>query len=243
MENTDKRLAEIYNDLDELNNDFRNANLTSKLVQLVSGNSVLEIGCGNGTLLGELTKVGKRVKGIESNPEIISLAKKINANLNIVQGFAEDLDGILTEKFDNILMIDVVEHIEDDDGLLIRLGKFLEDSGELIIFVPAYQSLYGKRDKEIGHYRRYNKKTLRILIESNGFEVVKMNYWNMLGILPYIISEKVFNKPLETTLRNKKQKNPIKRIISRFLFYWFKYIENNINLGFGLSLICIAKKK
>ncbi|OGH58662.1 MAG: hypothetical protein A2725_03115 [Candidatus Magasanikbacteria bacterium RIFCSPHIGHO2_01_FULL_33_34] len=243
MENTDKKLAEIYNDLDELDNDFRNANLISKLVKLILGKSILEIGCGNGALLGELVKLGKKVKGIEPNLEIINIAKKINPNLDIVQGFAEELDIIINEKFNNILMIDVVEHIEDDNKLVQGLGKFLETNGELIIFVPAYQALYGKRDKEIGHYRRYNKKTLRLLLEQNGFKIVRMNYWNMLGILPYLISEKIFKKPLETSLRNKKQKNPIKRMISKLLFYWFKYIENNINFGFGLSLICIAKKK
>lgn len=243
MKKIDKKLAEIYSDLDELDNDFRNANLINKLIKLAHGRSALEIGCGNGALLSKLKKLGMLVVGIEPNIDILSVARKNNPDLNIKQGFAEDIDDILNDKFDNILMIDVIEHIEYDNNLVSKLCKFLNDEGELIIFVPAYNYLYGKRDMEIGHYRRYNKKSLELLLESNGFRATKISYWNMLGVAPYFISEKLFKKPLITSLRNKKQNNLFKKIISKLLFYWFKYIENNINLGFGLSLVCVAKKK
>lgn len=140
-------------------------------------------------------------------------------------------------------MIDVIEHIEYDNNLVSKLCKFLNDEGELIIIAPAYNYLYGKRDREIGHYRRYNKKSLELLLESNGFRTTKISYWNMFGVAPYFISEKLFKKPLIMSLRDKKQNNLFKKIISKLLFYWFKYIENNINLGFGLSLVCVARKK
>lgn len=95
MKKIDKKLAEIYSDLDELDNDFRNANLINKLLKLTHGRSALEIGCGNGALLGKLKKLGMLVVGIEPNIDILNIAKKNNPDLNIKQGFAEDIDDIL----------------------------------------------------------------------------------------------------------------------------------------------------
>jgi SAM-dependent methyltransferase len=243
MVNKEKNLVKIYADLGDLRNDFRNTNLIELITSLVKGEKVLEIGCGNGVLLEKLQNKGKKVLGIEPNSDLIDISKKNNPNLNIKQGFAEDLNRLIDDKFDVILMIDVLEHIENDEALLDDLSKFLNDGGEIIFVVPAYQFLHGVRDKNIGHFRRYSKKTLTKLLNKKDFNVSKSFYWNMLGFFPYFISEKIFKKPLETDLRSSNKLSFFKRLLSRMIFFWFKYFENKINFGFGLSLICIAKKK
>lgn len=241
MENSGENLTKIYSDLHDLKNDFRNFNLLNRVSALVKGKQVLEIGCGNGILLKKMKDNGKSVTGIEPNEKLINIAKNINPDLAIIHGTSENLEKLVFEKFDTIIMTDVLEHIEKDGLLLDNLHKYLNKTGELVLVVPAYQALYGIRDKNIGHYRRYSKRTLKTLLKNNNFTVTKLFYWNMLGVLPYFLYEKVWKKPLSTEMRSGKNMNVAKKMLSKILFYWFKYIENNTNLGFGLSLFCVAK--
>jgi len=64
------------------------------------------------------------------------------------------------ERFDAILYIDVLEHIEDDRGELSRAAARLKPGGHLVVLSPAHNWLFSRFDASIGHYRRYNKKTL-----------------------------------------------------------------------------------
>ena len=64
------------------------------------------------------------------------------------------------ERFDTILYIDVLEHIDDDLGELVRSATHLRPGGHLIVLAPAHQALYSPFDKAIGHFRRYNKESL-----------------------------------------------------------------------------------
>ncbi len=242
MQDANQNLTKIYSQLDDLKADFRNKNLINLISNLVTGESVLEIGCGNGILLSKLKKMGKKTLGLEPSKELFEIAKKNNPDLEIVNGRAEQLGDLIQEKFDSVLMIDVLEHIEDDNGLVQKIYNVLNEKGEYIIVVPAYQFAYGKRDKSLGHYRRYSKKSLKKVLEKNNFVIEKIRYWNMLGLLPYLIAEKIFKKALKTEFRT-KNKNFFSKIISKLLDYWFRFIENKINCGFGLSLICVAKKK
>lgn len=64
------------------------------------------------------------------------------------------------ERFDAILYIDVLEHIEDDVAELERSSRRLRPGGHIIVLSPAHQSLYSEFDKTIGHFRRYSKSSL-----------------------------------------------------------------------------------
>lgn len=65
--------------------------------------------------------------------------------------------------YDTILYIDVLEHIEDDRGQLARAARRLEPGGNLVVLAPAHQFLFSAFDRAIGHYRRYNRRTLAAL--------------------------------------------------------------------------------
>lgn len=235
-------LVHHYSEFDP-RQDFRNINLVRLITSLVRGETVLDIGSGSGYLLNELGKQGKVVYGIEPLVEMIKIAKKRYPKLTIYQGHAEDIEKIFLHSVDTVVMTDVLEHIEDDKTQLIRIYKKLDKGGQIIIVVPAYQYLYGQRDKELGHYRRYSGGNLRRIVEDSGFSVMSLRYWNMLGIFPYFISEKILGKPFNTSLRSEAKAGLTRKMLQRILNYWFKHVENNINLGFGLSIICVGEKK
>jgi SAM-dependent methyltransferase len=242
MVDSKEYLANLYRGMGDLRYDFRNYNLNQMIAFKVKGASALDIGCGNGFLLGLLSKT-KEVYGVEPNFNLIKLAKEINPKLKIYKGFAEEVDELITKKVDSILMIDVLEHVEDDVLQIKRVYNNLNERGQFIVVVPAYQFLYGKRDKNNGHYRRYSKQDLMRRLSNNGFKIKSIRYWNVLGFLPYLFYEKILKKELNTELRSIKKKGVIKKAINKILDLWFRYVENNFNFGFGLTIMCIVEKK
>jgi SAM-dependent methyltransferase len=85
-------------------------------------------------------------------------------------------------RFDAILYIDVLEHIEDDRGELARAGEHLRDGGHLIVLCPAHNFLFTPFDRAIGHFRRYNRSMFRA-ISPPGLSTVSIDYMDSAGML------------------------------------------------------------
>jgi SAM-dependent methyltransferase len=86
------------------------------------------------------------------------------------------------ETLDTVVLLDVLEHIEDDVALLTRLGARLGPGGHLILKVPAMPSLYSPMDEAIGHWRRYDRNGLTQVISSAGLEVVRVWSFNTAAV-------------------------------------------------------------
>jgi len=104
-----------------------------------------------------------------------------------------------------VLLMDVIEHIEDDTGFLtgLRARPYIDRQTRLLITVPAYQSLFSSHDTFLGHYRRYSNRSLRRLIERSGYTVLGIGYF-FGSLLPVrvlqVIRERVFGmKPDQPT--------------------------------------------
>ncbi len=132
------------------------------------GKTVLEVGAG----IGGTTRVICNDSfdywlGLEPDAAMFQYLQqgKLDGNFpaccNFQQGTIEDLGA--EEHFDSILYIDVLEHIENDADEVCRAATHLNPSGHLIVLSPAYQWLYTPFDAAIGHYRRYTRRTLRML--------------------------------------------------------------------------------
>lgn len=159
MAHSAEYLANLYEGLGSLQNDFRNFNLLRLVAGCVRGERVLDIGCGSGGLLSLLQQQGHSASGVEPNADLVSLANTLHPELRIVQGTGADLDRV-TGLFDTITIIDVLEHIEDDREQLRRIWDRLVPGGQLVVLVPAFPLLYGERDRNNGHFRRYTSREL-----------------------------------------------------------------------------------
>jgi SAM-dependent methyltransferase len=101
------------------------------------------------------------------------------------------------EKFDSIIYIDVLEHIEHDAEEVQAAARHLKDDGHLIVLSPAHQFLYTPFDKAIGHYRRYNKKTLSALIPAE-LETVRLIYLDSIGAFASLANKLALQQSMPT---------------------------------------------
>lgn len=237
-----QNLQKLYKDLGDTQTDVRNRNMYQLLLTLLNGKTLLDIGAGALHFLHHAKEKGYDVEGVEPDRELVKLGEQFYGKVGKIYSLPiEKLDEI-ENKYDSITMIDVLEHIEDDDAALKRIKNRLDTKGKLIILVPAWQFLYSDRDKSIGHYRRYNAPHLQRVLEGAGYEVESIRYWNMLGFFTYFTFEKVLKKRAPHGMRTKK-KGLVSSTLHSLIHFWVKNVENNCNPGFGLSVIAVAHKK
>jgi hypothetical protein len=131
------------------------------------------------------------------------------------------------------LYIDVIEHIKDDKDEISLATQFLKKGGTLVILAPAHQWLFSPFDLAVGHYRRYDKTSLRALIPS--FMMVrKLFYLDIAGVLASIVNKLLLKRSYPT----QKQ-----------IYFWDKFIVATskrvdvLTNGFcGRALISISEK-
>jgi len=99
---------------------------------------ILEVGCAEGGLLEILQSIGMDVCGVELSQERADLAKQKDESLNVLVGDITDpkLPEILKEKFDVIVMREVIEHVADKHAAFNNLDKLLNENGFLFISFP-----------------------------------------------------------------------------------------------------------
>lgn len=203
----------------------------------IKGN-VLEVGAGIGSTTRYLCD-GSQAKWLCLEPDPFLFEKLQNKIQNkelpsccyAVKGVTSDLQKDI--KFDTILYIDVIEHIENDPAELRQAREILTAGGHLIVVVPAYQFLYSPFDKTIGHYRRYNKKKL-LLAAPGDLQLQKLFYLDSVGLVASMMN-KYFLKQDYPTI---KQIN----FWNKFMIPISKTMDRIVNYKLGKTLVGIWKK-
>ncbi len=122
---------------------------------------VLEAGAGIGANLKMFSQLDfRRWTCLEPDRELADRLRDAvpgDGRYETVVGTLQDLPG---RRFDTILYIDVLEHIEDDHAEMLRAAAHLKPGGAVIVLSPAHQWLFTPFDAAIGHFRRYSKRSL-----------------------------------------------------------------------------------
>jgi len=168
------------------------------------GSNILEVGAGSGNFSKLLLLLPiKKLTCLEPSQNMFKiLSQKLNSEHKVIlkKGGIEILiNNKNKEKFDTVLYINVLEHIEKDEEELINIYEILENNGHLIIFVPAFMWLYSNFDRKIGHFRRYDKKNLETILREKGFEILKSKYFDMIGIILWLFFFKILGRTLSSS--------------------------------------------
>jgi len=203
-------------------------------------NSLLDIGCGCGANLVKLSRY-YNCQGIEPSDEGIEYCSQ--RNLKVTKGFLPDKIDYPDNSFDIITMIDVLEHIENDEQAVKTVSRLLKKDGIFLATVPAYQWLYTKRDEFHHHYRRYSKAELEFIFTSSGLRKQKLSYYNSL-LFPLALAERCAKKFLKKDKPGPDLVIPPKPINNFFksVFSFEKKLLPRLSLPYGLSLIAVYKK-
>jgi SAM-dependent methyltransferase len=134
---------------------------------------IFDIGCAGGVSFDDLSRYGE-VYGLEPDPTLVDACPQWRARIDLT-GFGPAYTP--SRPYDLVLMLDVLEHLEDDVSALHSLWHLLKPGAHAIITVPALQSLWSVHDVLNRHYRRYDKTGLRCLLTAGGFSVRDLRYF------------------------------------------------------------------
>ncbi|MDI6783519.1 MAG: glycosyltransferase [bacterium] len=202
------------------------------------GNRIFETGAGIGNFTRLMLGKELLVTSNASPTSIIELRRRIieNDRVKIVQYNLVDAPQVELKqyRFDTVLCLNVLEHIENDTQALNHIAELLEPDGRLILLLPAIPQLYGKLDQSLNHQRRYTKPELIDKLAEAGFATIQIRYINLFGAIAWW-----FNSVL---LRRKKLPAVQLRVFNA-LVPFLRWFETKATVPFGMSLIAIAKKK
>ncbi|EHR49426.1 methyltransferase family protein [Saccharomonospora marina XMU15] len=206
-----------------------------ELIRPYCGRSVLEVGAGLGEFADGFTDRDRYVV-TDVDPEAVQSMKTRFADRPEVEVQQFDIDGqtTLTPPVETLLAINVLEHIEDDAGALRGLSRSLTAGGNIILFVPGYQQLYGEFDRIVGHFRRYSPDTISDAVRRADLEVVVARPVNFLGAFAWWAA-----------VRKGGASAPNRKLVSvydRMVVPVTKRIEKLVRVPFGQSILCVARK-
>ena len=211
----------------------------------------VDIGGGNGFTTMKLMQKGFRVGVLEPSYEACIHARRRGIN-PVMNG---TIDGT-QDRWKQCLLLDVLEHIEDDGLFMRKLHREIKNGGRLLLTVPALQVLWSSEDEIAGHYRRYNTEMLKKVLEDAGFEVVFLSYFYSFLFFPILIFrvgiEKVGLRKNKKDMSSEERRNVDQRqfvqkvSIVNTVLSWLNGFEKMMlghrkTIPFGTSIICLAR--
>jgi ubiquinone/menaquinone biosynthesis C-methylase UbiE len=212
--------------------------------------SFADIGAGDMSFTSKLPNIASgKVYAVD-----IGYAEQQVAEDNII--CLNNISKLPENEVDCLIMMDVLEHVEDDRNFLRAVVEKLKSGGNAIVTVPAIQHLFSPHDAVVGHYRRYNRKRLLALLKQSDLTVEKCHYfYTSLLVVKFFffLRKKKLPKKQEKagifmlTGRRKMAENSITaRMIVKFLNIDFQInaLLDKIHIHLpGLSILAVCRKK
>jgi len=204
------------------------------LVAPAATGRVLELGAGVGTFSLALLQTADHVVAVEPSDRgsaTLIAATRDNDQVTAVHGYATDAAHLAP--FDGVVMSNVLEHIEDDEGTLRELFDMVRPGGTIAVYSPAFDLLMSDFDRAIGHVRRYRKRELVQKFEQAGYEITDARYVNMPGFFAWLLVARL--------LRKRPTHSDLSRVYDRRVVPAARWIESHVRAPFGQSVLVIGR--
>jgi 2-polyprenyl-3-methyl-5-hydroxy-6-metoxy-1,4-benzoquinol methylase len=136
--------------------------------------TILDVGCGDGFTGEQLASAfgAAELWGVDLHATAESCARQSRSGVHYVQ----HLEQVPSKEFALALLCDVIEHVQDDVGLVESALSRLAPDGHLLLTVPSFQALFSSHDRALRHYRRYSLPELRRTIDAAGADSLADGY-------------------------------------------------------------------
>lgn len=171
----------------------------SRLVVRELGRRVIEVGCGIGNFTGLLLDRELVVAVDREEACVAALRERYPA----VQASVCEVGGarfreLAAWRADSVVCVNVLEHVPDDEAAVRDMASVVVPGGVVVLLVPAFQSLYGAIDRNLGHYRRYRRAEVARLAARAGLEVRKLHYVNTVGFFGWWVNAHVLKRETQS---------------------------------------------
>jgi len=205
--------------------------------------------CGAGT--------GLFAKEVESKCQVLVLDNHEEALRHLRTRFRPeqiirlDSDAIplSSSSLDYVTALDVLEHVPDDAAVVRDFQRLLKPGGLAIVTVPASMALWGEWDEALHHFRRYDRKQLTGLFAASDWDLVYVNYTNVVAYpIVWLVRkwrrlfrrDQVTEKSRRTRTEDRIPMQPINSILA---WIFVSLAKARIPFPFGVSLILVARRR
>lgn len=193
-------------------------------------------------MVRELRRYG-RAQGIDADEAAVRLSRK--RGIEEVEHVPEGPLPFEDASFDLVTALDVIEHVDDDRGLILELRRVLAPGGTLLVTVPAFGFLWGPQDEISHHKRRYRAPELGERLCSAQLDVARVSYFNAL-LFPPIAAIRVLrpHRPGSPGLRSDFEMTKpglLNSVLAR-VFAAEAPVVARVNLPVGVSILALATR-
>jgi SAM-dependent methyltransferase len=198
---------------------------------------IADLGCGCGMMLQRLSEKYDPL-GLDGSRHAVEFAlhRGVKAKLGALPGDVP----LSRESYDAVLLLDVLEHVKDDEASVAVGASLLKPGGILICTVPAHMWLWTKRDEHHHHFRRYSRREFRALFDQPYLRLELLSHLNAILFAPaaaWRLLAKVFARDSVTDLSLPPFNSAL-----RSIFAFERWMLGKVPMPIGLSFISIARK-
>lgn len=191
----------------------------------------VDVGCGRGGIAAELAARGTFVVAVDMHRYD---EWRRHPNVAFVQADIDKLP-FRAGAFDQLSVLDVIEHVPDDAAVLDELRRVSTDTGRLIVTVPADPRLWSAHDEAVGHHRRYDVATLEARTRRAGFATRRTSHFFAWLYAPAWLLRK--RRQASARAEGGRLGGWSAKVLGRIERWWLR----RFRVPFGTSLLLVAE--
>lgn len=201
--------------------------------------TVVDVGGGTGRILARVAGSAHAV-AVEDDESLLRVGRE-RYGVTFVRANASSGLPLRSGSASLVLLLDVLEHLDDDAALLGEVRRVLRPGGRALVTVPAFRMLWSQHDEQHHHRRRYSKRGLLQVIGRGGLECVHLTFYNSL-LFPMILAARALDHvaPARSGTDYERPPRPLRNLFA-WIFRQERRLVTRWPLPVGVSLLALVR--